>query len=35
MIDTGKNGEFRYEQSNILDQDGAEPGITPSQTVGP
>lgn len=35
MIDTGKNGEFRYEQSNILDQDGTEFGITPSQTVGP
>ncbi|ALC06556.1 protocatechuate 3,4-dioxygenase subunit beta [Corynebacterium deserti GIMN1.010] len=35
MIDTGKNGEFRYEQSDIVDQDGAEFGITPSQTVGP
>lgn len=35
MIDTGKNGEFRYEQSTILDQDEAEFGITPSQTVGP
>lgn len=35
MIDTGKNGEFRYKQSDILDQDGATPGITPSQTVGP
>lgn len=35
MIDTGKNGEFRYEQSNIVDQNEAEFGITPSQTVGP
>lgn len=35
MIDTGKNGEFRYEQSNIIDQNEAEFGITPSQTVGP
>lgn len=35
MIDTGKNGEFRYAQSEILDQDGAGFGITPSQTVGP
>lgn len=35
MIDTGKNGEFRYEQSTIVDQDEAEFGITPSQTVGP
>lgn len=35
MIDTGKNGEFRYEQSTITDQDEAEFGITPSQTVGP
>lgn len=30
MIDTGKNGEFRYEQSNIIDQNEAEFGITPS-----
>lgn len=35
MIDTGKNGEFRYAQSDITDQDGTEFGITPSQTVGP
>ena len=35
MIDTGKNGEFRYEQSTITDQDEAGFGITPSQTVGP
>ncbi|MDO5669975.1 MAG: protocatechuate 3,4-dioxygenase subunit alpha [Corynebacterium sp.] len=35
MIDTHKTGEFRYEVSNITDQDGAEFGITPSQTVGP
>ncbi|MCF4007488.1 protocatechuate 3,4-dioxygenase subunit alpha [Corynebacterium uropygiale] len=35
MIDNGVTGEFRYHQSTILDQDEAEPGITPSQTVGP
>ncbi|MFP7364252.1 protocatechuate 3,4-dioxygenase subunit alpha [Corynebacterium callunae] len=35
MIDTGKNGEFRYEQTTIVDQNEAEFGITPSQTVGP
>lgn len=34
-IDTGMTGEFRYKQSDILDQDEAEAGITPSQTVGP
>ena len=34
-IDTGKTGEFRYEVSAINDQDEAQPGITPSQTVGP
>lgn len=35
MIDTHKTGEFRYEVSDIRDQDEAEFGITPSQTVGP
>ncbi|MCS5480243.1 protocatechuate 3,4-dioxygenase subunit alpha [Corynebacterium sp. YIM 101645] len=35
MIDTHKTGEFRYEVSGIRDQDEAEFGITPSQTVGP
>lgn len=35
MIDTGKNGEFRYAQTTIVDQNDAEFGITPSQTVGP
>ena len=35
MIDTHKTGEFRYEVSDIRDQDEAGFGITPSQTVGP
>jgi protocatechuate 3,4-dioxygenase, alpha subunit len=35
MIDTHKTGEFRYEVSEIRDQDEAGFGITPSQTVGP
>ncbi|MDO5512523.1 protocatechuate 3,4-dioxygenase subunit alpha [Corynebacterium sp.] len=35
MIDTHQTGEFRYEVSDIRDQDEAEFGITPSQTVGP
>ncbi|WIM70380.1 protocatechuate 3,4-dioxygenase subunit alpha [Corynebacterium suedekumii] len=35
MIDTHKTGEFRYDVSDIRDQDEAEFGITPSQTVGP
>ncbi|QGU05313.1 protocatechuate 3,4-dioxygenase subunit alpha [Corynebacterium comes] len=35
MIDTHKTGEFRYPVSDILDQDEAGFGITPSQTVGP
>ncbi|MBZ8178290.1 protocatechuate 3,4-dioxygenase subunit alpha [Corynebacterium poyangense] len=35
MIDNMKTGEFRYHQSAITDQDEAEWGITPSQTVGP
>ncbi|MDK6259372.1 protocatechuate 3,4-dioxygenase subunit alpha [Corynebacterium frankenforstense] len=34
-IDTGKNGELRYEQSDIRDQNETTFGITPSQTVGP
>jgi protocatechuate 3,4-dioxygenase alpha subunit len=35
MIDSDPNGPFRYPVSDIRDQDAAEPGITPSQTVGP
>lgn len=35
MIDTQKTGEFRYEVSDIRDQDEAGFGLTPSQTVGP
>lgn len=34
-IDTGKTGEFRYDVSDVNDQDEAQEGITPSQTVGP
>ncbi len=35
MIDTSNATEFRYPVSGIRDQDEAEFGITPSQTVGP
>lgn len=35
MIDTGKTGEFRYDVSDVRDQDETTPGITPPQTVGP
>lgn len=35
MIDSDPNGPFRYPVSDIRDQDEAEPGIMPSQTVGP
>ncbi len=35
MIDTSHATEFRYPVSTIRDQDEAEFGITPSQTVGP
>lgn len=35
MIDTSNATEFRYPVSDIRDQDEAEFGITPSQTVGP
>ncbi|MGD7002033.1 protocatechuate 3,4-dioxygenase subunit alpha [Corynebacterium halotolerans] len=35
MIDSDPNNEMRWEVSNIRDQDEAEAGIMPSQTVGP
>ena len=35
MIDSDPDGPFRYPVSDVRDQDEAEPGITPSQTVGP
>lgn len=35
MIDTSDASEFRYPEPGIRDQDDAEFGITPSQTVGP
>lgn len=34
-IDSDPHNEMRWEVSSITDQDEAEPGITPSQTVGP
>src|SRR5699024_4522741 len=34
-IDKSPNGEFRYGEPVVADQDEAEFGVTPSQTVGP
>ena len=34
-IDKSPNGEFRYGEPVVADQDDAEFGVTPSQTVGP
>lgn len=35
IIDSDPQNEMRWEVSSITDQDEAESGITPSQTVGP